>query len=259
VRLRLAGIDGGRAFDWGRTSEDYAAHRPSPPESLFDRLAALGIGSPGQRIVDLATGTGAMARPLARRGARVVGVDLAANQVAAARGLAGGPGYAVARVEALPFPDRSFDAATANQCWLYFDLAPTLRELRRVLARGGLLAVSHVSWLADDPVARATEDLVLRFNPGWTGARWDGRVELCPGWAGAGVDFVGGFVYDEAIPFTRETWRGRIRACRGVGASLAEAEVAAFDREHADLLERLVSVRFTVTHRIDARVLRLAG
>ena len=40
------------------------------------------------------------------------------------------------------------------------------------------------------------------------------------------------FHYDEPIPFSRESWRGRIRACRGVGASPPEAEVLRFDEAH---------------------------
>jgi hypothetical protein len=47
-----------------------------------------------------------------------------------------------------------------------------------------------------------------------------------PDWA-AGLRLTGFFVYDEAIPFTRETWRGRMRACRGVGAGLAPDEALA--------------------------------
>jgi 2-polyprenyl-3-methyl-5-hydroxy-6-metoxy-1,4-benzoquinol methylase len=51
-------------------------------------LAALGIGQPGQRILDLGTGTGVLARAFAKRGAVVTGVDIAANQIAAAAALA---------------------------------------------------------------------------------------------------------------------------------------------------------------------------
>src|SRR5262252_8462748 len=88
-------IDPGRAIDWGRTSADYDAHRPGPPERLYDLLAALGIGGPGQRVLDLGTGTGLVARALARRGARVCGTDIAANQVEAARSAAAREGLDV--------------------------------------------------------------------------------------------------------------------------------------------------------------------
>ena len=62
--------------------------------------------------------------------------------------------------------------------------------------------------------------------------------------------------FDESIPFTRESWRGRIRACRGVGATLDAEQVAAFDGEHEALLSRVTDDTFQVLHRIDAHVLR---
>lgn len=67
------------------------------------------------------------------------------------------------------------------------------------------------------------------------------------------------FVFDAQIPFTQESWRGRFRACRGIGASLSPQEVAAFDREHAELLARTVEVSFTVLHRIDCQILHSAA
>jgi SAM-dependent methyltransferase len=253
-------IDEGRPFDWGRTSADYATYRPGPPDSLFERLAWFGVGLPGQRVLDLGTGTGVMARGLARRGARATGIDIAANQIAEARRLAAEQGldiaFDVAPAETTPFAPASFDAATANQCWLYFDKPRVLAELGRVLVPGGLIATSHFSWLADDPIAAAMEALVLRFNPTWSSAHSDGQVPTVPAWA-KGLPFVGMVAYDVDVPFTRESWRGRVRACRGVGASLSDDLVAAFDREHAALLERSAPERFTVRHRVDAHVVRL--
>src|SRR5690242_19388734 len=112
-----ASIDPGRSIDWSRTSGDYAAHRPGPPERLYDLLAALDVGLPGQRVLDIGTGTGLVARALARRGARVCGTDIAAGQIEAARREAAREGldvdFAVAPAEACPYPDASFDAVVA--------------------------------------------------------------------------------------------------------------------------------------------------
>lgn len=105
-------------------------------------------------------------------------------------------------------------------------------------------------------MARASEELVLRFNPDWSAADWPGEVPEMPSWAHGRFEKVGGFVFDVDVPFTREQWRGRLRACRGVGASLSPEEVAAFDTAHAELLERIVPEEFTVLHRVDAFVLR---
>jgi SAM-dependent methyltransferase len=257
----LGARDPGRNIDWGRTSADYAAFRPGPPDDFYARLAALGIGRGGQRILDLATGTGVLARRFAAQGAHSAGIDISDEQIAMARRLAAEENLAVefrvAPAEAVPFSDGSFDAVTANQCWIYFDAPRAIADARRLTGRGGLLAVSHFSWLPRlDPVARATEKLVLRFNPQWTAADWSGDVPPIPTWA-EGLRLVGFFVYDAPIGFTHETWRGRIRACRGVGAGLPADEITAFDAAHAQLLERITPENFTVLHRLDARIFAL--
>jgi SAM-dependent methyltransferase len=177
-----------------------------------------------------------------------------ARRVAEEEGLA--VDFREASAEDPPFPDRSFDAVTANQCWLYFDKARLLPRLRRLLVPGGLIAVSHFSWLPRrDPIAAATEAIVLKHNPAWTGGDWDGEVPLPPGWMTPDLEIRGFFAYDEAIPFTAEGWRGRIRACRGVGASLEPDAVAAVDRDLAQWLAAHAGDRFTVLHRPDATIL----
>ncbi len=88
--MRVQKIDRGREFDWGKTSADYSAYRTEYPKSLFDALNGLGIGLPGQRLLDLGTGTGTLARGLAERGAIVTGVDISPNQIGEAKKLAEG-------------------------------------------------------------------------------------------------------------------------------------------------------------------------
>jgi hypothetical protein len=64
------------------------------------------------------------------------------------------------------------------------------------------------------------------------------------------------FVFDEHLPFTRDSWRGRFRACRAIGATLTPEQTDAFDREHDALLREIAPEHFTVLHRIDAHILR---
>ena len=253
--------DHGRAIDWGRTSGDYADWRPDYPPEFYDRLAALGVGWPGQRILDLGTGVGFLARNFARRGAEVVGVDVSPEQIDEARRRAAAEGlrvdFFVALAEETGLPDAGFDAITASQCWLYFDRERAIREVRRLLRPGGVLATSHFCWLPrEDAIARAAEALVLRHNPDWTAADYAGVIPPFPKWAEGRFRLVGMFVFDVDVPFTRESWRGRLRACRGVGASLTADEVARFDREHEALLREIAPVEFTVRHRIDAHVMQ---
>jgi len=258
----MGATDGERAIDWGRTSGDYARYRRGYPESFFRRLSALEVGVPGERVLDLGTGTGLLAREFARRGCSVVGVDIAPGQIEAARRLADEEGleaeFLVAAAEASGLESGGFDLVTASQCWLYFDEARIVPEVLRLLAPGGRLLTCHQCWLPrQDVVACTTEELVLKYNPDWSAADYAGRIPPIPRWAEGHFTLAGMFWYDERLPFTRESWRGRIRACRGIGATLAPEGVEAFDRELAKLLEVITEAEeFSVLHRVDAHLFR---
>lgn len=105
--------------------------------------------TPGERVLDVATGTGLVARELVRRfGCEVVGVDQSPQMLERARRrLAGDPGL-VGRVtllegqaEDLPFAETEFDHLTFTYLLRYVDdPAATLRELARVVKPGGRIA-----------------------------------------------------------------------------------------------------------------------
>ncbi len=215
------------------------------------------MGLRGQRILDLGTGTGLLARRFAQAGAVVSGIDVSLGQIEAAKDLARQQGltvdFRVSPAETTPFDDANFDVVTANQCWLYFDKPKAIAEVKRLLRPGGILVTSHFSWLPRlDEIARRSEKLVLKYNPQWTAQDWSGEIPAFPPWAQNDFKLRAMFYYDEAIPFTRESWRGRIRACRGTGAALAPEELARFDAEHERLLADTVPPQFTVLHRLDA-------
>ena len=247
-------------IDWGRTSRDYSLHRPNYPERFFELLRAFGVGLEAQRILDLGTGVGFLALRFAQQGALVTGIDVAEGQIQEARRRCADMGlsadFLVGHAEDTGLASETFDIVTASQAWLYFEAARTVAEVKRLLKPDGMLVTSHFAWLPrEDPLAHATEALVLRHNPAWTGADWAGEVPFMPAWAESHFSLRGMFVFDEQIPFTRESWRGRIRACRGVGATLPKEHVEAFDRDHDALLRRITSDDFSVLHRIDAHLL----
>ena len=258
---KFENIDAGRAIDWGKTSNDYDRYRPGPPDSFYRKLETLEIGLPGQRLLDLGTGTGLLARRFAAQQADVAGIDISTDQLNMARAAAHREGVRVEFREAgdarLPFPNQAFDVVTANQCWMYFDLTRTIGEVLRVLSPGGRLLVSHFSFMPHlDRLVRASENLVLKYNPDWTGADWDGVIPPEPRWSRQEFELTGLFVYDEQIPFSRDGWRGRMRALRGISASLSEDEVRAFDEEHERLLVGLAGERFNICHRIHAQIFK---
>jgi demethylmenaquinone methyltransferase/2-methoxy-6-polyprenyl-1,4-benzoquinol methylase len=94
---------------------------------------------PGQRILDVATGTGLVAAALARCGATVVGLDQSEQMLGRARQRLGDWVELVhGEAERLPFPDQSFDALAFTYLLRYVDdPAATLAELARVVKPGG--------------------------------------------------------------------------------------------------------------------------
>ena len=110
---------------------------------------------PGERILDLSTGTGWTSRVVARRGASVVGVDIASDLLDAARASAAAEGlridYRLGDAESLPFKDGSFDAVVST-VGVMFATRPeaAAAELARVCRKGGRIALT--TWTPDGNV-----------------------------------------------------------------------------------------------------------
>lgn len=254
-------VDAGRDIDWGRTSADYAKYRPGPPPSVYEILKIHGVGLPGQKVLDQGTGTGVFARQMARQGCEVTGTDLSATQAKMAEQLAKDEGltnttFMASPAEVNPFPDHSFDIMSASQCFSYFDKKVWIPEAKRLLKPGGKFVYVYFHWLPlEDPISGATEKLVLKHNPVWDAHSEQGIVPQFEDYAKGHFDQTGLFVYDEDISFTREVWRGRIRALRAIGATLSPEEVAAFDAEHEQMLAANFPDTFPIRHRVIIRVL----
>lgn len=123
---------------------------PAIFQPLAEELLALATPQEGERILDIACGTGIATRraaEVARKPARVVGVDLNPGMVAVAATLAAPPGVTVEWREgdgtALDLPDDSFDLVLCQQGLQFFpDRAAGVAEMRRVLAPGGRVAIA---------------------------------------------------------------------------------------------------------------------
>lgn len=230
--------------DFGKTADDYARYRAGYPDWLFERLMRRGLVRPGMRALDLATGTGYLARGLAQRGLTVTGLDIAPEMMEAAKALDAAQGlavdYVVGKAEATGLPAQSFDLVTAATCWHWFDRSKTSAEVLRLLKSGGWLVICSQDWLplGDNVVAR-TEAIVQRHNPKWP---WDGLDGLKPGFVrdlrAAGFRSIESLSVDVDIPYTHEGWRGRMRASAGISASLPPEQVQAFDAELGAMLAR---------------------
>jgi ubiquinone/menaquinone biosynthesis methyltransferase len=113
------------------------------------RLVSMAEAAPGMRALDLACGTGDIAFATAARGARVTGLDITFRMVELAKEKAtatflqnsekgGCPLFLVGDMQALPFPDSSYDLVTTGYGIRNVpDIDVALREIRRVLRPGG--------------------------------------------------------------------------------------------------------------------------
>jgi len=250
-------------LNWSATSQDYLRYRPGYPRQFFTVLRQFGIGLAGQHILDLGSGTGALAVPFARQGAQVTAVDPSEGQISAGKAAARKHGvkikFKVASAEKTGLPDRSFAAITASMCWGYFDITRMKIEVPRLLRPGGLLLVSTLIWeLGADGIIGLTDKLIAKYNPesrrGGHSRVWNAHGEVVPDWSQRWLRLKTFHEFRADLPFSRESWRGRMRACRWIGAALPQEQTEAFDREHAALLERVAPARFMIPHRITIRI-----
>lgn len=250
-------------LNWDAAASDYSRYRPGYPPSFFELLRGFGIGHPGQRILDLGAGAGALALPFARQGASVVALDISKGQLEYLEAVARAEGLAVSilqgQAERTGLPASSFDAVTASMCWSYFDRREIVREVPRLLAKGGRLLVSSVVWTGEDPVGRATNVLLARLHPGSFTIQSTPAPRPTPEWLTPPFSVEGFRTWIEAIPFTPESWRGRIRASKWVGAALEPDQVEAFDREHEEVLRGFDPEAFRIPHRITVHVFNPEG
>ena len=253
MEIKNQNIDSGKAFDWGRTSAGYAKYRDIYPKVFYEKIVERNLCVKGQKVLDLGTGTGVLPRNMYAYGADWVGTDISENQIEQAKKLAGELGqeteYLVAATEDVDYPDGTFDVITACQCFWYFDHERVMPKLARMLKPDGRLLLLYMAWLPyEDDIAGESEKLVLKYSPNWSGAGETIHPIHVPPCVYETFESVYHEEYEIEVPFTRETWNGRMKSCRGVEASLPPEEVAQWEREHRAMLERIAPEEFTVKH-----------
>ncbi|TAK11963.1 MAG: methyltransferase domain-containing protein [Acidobacteria bacterium] len=136
IRLKATWMDGN--YDL------FSRYMEGPATQFFNRIGV----TPGQTLLDVACGSGQLALIAARAGAKVTGVDIAANSIEAARGRAAAERldarFDEGDAEALAFPDRAFDVV-ATIYGAMFAPRPELvaSELLRVTRPGGTIAMAN--------------------------------------------------------------------------------------------------------------------
>lgn len=124
-----------RAESFGSRADQYDRVRPGYPDALIDDLLALAP----RDALDIGCGTGKAALPLARRGVRVLGVEVDPRMAAVAR--RNGLAVEVAAFEGWPDNDRRFDLLLSGQAWHWVDPVRGAAKAARLLRPDGHLAL----------------------------------------------------------------------------------------------------------------------
>lgn len=136
---------------WNGVSEIYVRKIDRLFAPVVDAVISRAALSPGERVLDLGTGTGAIAERAAEGvgpGGHVVGIDISLQMLALARARVAARGYAhvtwqQGRAETIPADDRSFDVVLASLSLMYaIDREAAAREIARVLRPNGRLVAA---------------------------------------------------------------------------------------------------------------------
>jgi SAM-dependent methyltransferase len=222
----------------------------------FSPLAALLLNHagvrPGERVLDVACGTGAVARLAAPRVGQegaVVAVDLNPAMLAIGRSLPAPDGATIDWREgsavALPLSDASCDLALCQLGVQFFsDRGAALREMRRVLAPGGRVAICVWRSLEYNPLSRLLQESIARHLNSTPGALFPGFTLGDAGelqWLLSSAGYGDVSVVQQSLT-VREPWEGALVAQNlKAGAALLPAYAAMAPEELAALAQAVES------------------
>lgn len=128
---------------WGTHPQDFATYLEQGGLPLFGAALDAARVTPGTRLLDAGCGTGLCALLASLRGAQVFALDASPGLLAIARERLPDADVREGDLEALPYPDASFDAVVAvNSIFYTADMAVAMRELVRVVRSGGRVVVT---------------------------------------------------------------------------------------------------------------------
>lgn len=159
ARTRSHTLERSRLFD--QEAERYDRCRPRYPDVVIDEL--LGPEPSGLEVLDVGCGTGIAARPMAERGAKVLGVELAPRMAEIAH--RHGIDVEIGAFEDWDAAGRRFDRVTSAQAWHWLDMPAATAKAASLLRPTGSLGLIWSGGAHPDDLADALENVYSRVVP----------------------------------------------------------------------------------------------
>jgi SAM-dependent methyltransferase len=229
---RKVGLEEQSRWVFNRMAAFYPA-RPAYPAELVDAVAEL-AGPRGRRIGDLGAGVGHLALPLAQRGYDVVAIEPAQEMLEQLRAAANEKGVPLRAVhgaaESLPLEPASLDLVIIADALHFLDTELTARQIARVLAPGGALALVTCGF-GQSAFMRGVVRLMEEAAPRRPRALTQSIVHLS---ALSGVPLTDERRFDDDTPVDHPTLERILRSISFIGPAMNAARFAALrERVHA--------------------------
>ena len=249
-----------RQANFGKYAGDYAKHRAGFSDEFFNRLESHLQKLEGLRVLDVGTGTGSLARWFANKGANVTGLDFDKQMIKASKEQDSVEGveidYCHTKVDQTPFANHAFDLIIAGQCWHWFNHESATYELQRILKPKGQLAVAYFDWIGrgHNPV-----NIMYELKPKYVEEEKDRQKKWPLGFypkSATELQFTnmklkGSECWEEGIPYTYQSWAGRLRAYSGLGGRLDPKTLEKFEKEYSAILrKKYPDDSFSIPHKV---------
>ena len=127
-----------------------------------------------------------------------------------------------------------------------------------MLKSGGKFLILYMGWLPEEnKIAKRSEELILKYNTDWNGCGDYRHNVWIPDEYLEYFDVTFQEVFDVQVPFTRESWQGRMKACRGVGASMTPETIVKWEEEHSKMMLEEASDTFNILHYVSIGELKV--
>jgi len=241
---RKVKLEDAAAWVFNRMADVYDA-RPPYPVSLLHALAQL-AGAPGARVVDLGAGIGHVALPLAARGYSVDAIEPALAMLEHMQLEATRCGLSLrthhAQAEAVPVADESVQLVVIADALHFLDAELTGREVARLLAPAGALALVTVQF-SDTPFMRALSALMEEAAPRRPRAIGGNMAQLA---AVAGITLSVERELSDSTPVDSARLERIVRSISFIGPAMNQARFAAFRAKLLALPAPVWSRKFTL-------------